>query len=465
MAGRILILGAGPTGIGAALRLQELKRNDFLVLEASDHAGGLASSFVDEKGFTWDVGGHVQFSHYHRFDQAMEEALGPDGWLYHERRSYVWIEDTFVPYPFQNNIRYLTEASRDRCLAGLEKAARNAKNAKSAKRPKNFREWILTAFGQGIADLFLFPYNFKVWAYPPETLDYQWIGERVSVADVDRVKENIRLRRDDVSWGPNNTFRFPKFGGTGAVWRALVKKIPDGQIRFKTEVTRVDLDRREIELRSGEEISYDHLLSTIPMDELSRLTGEGALMKSARQMIYSTSNIVGVGLKGECPDHLAEKCWMYFPESNCPFYRVTLFSNYSPNNVPDIRRYWSLMTETSESNHKPVSQDRLIEDTIQGLLNTKLIQNRSQVVSTWKFRAAHGYPIPFLKRDGVLKDIQGRLMKKGVYSRGRFGAWKYEVSNQDHSFMQGVEAVNHIVSGKPEVTYNDPAFVNRGTKI
>ncbi len=30
------------------------------------------------------------------------------------------------------------------------------------------------------------------------------------------------------------------------------------------------------------------------------------------------------------PDDLATKCWMYFPEDNAPFYRATVFSNYSP---------------------------------------------------------------------------------------------------------------------------------------
>lgn len=43
---------------------------------------------------------------------------------------------------------------------------------------------------------------------------------------------------------------------------------------------------------------------------------------------------------------------------------------------------------------------------------------------------------------------------QGVYSRGRFGDWKYEVGNMDHSFMQGVEIAERILTGKTEITIN-----------
>jgi len=172
------------------------------------------------------------------------------------------------------------------------------------------------------------------------------------------------------------------------------------------------------------------------------------------KLLRSSSHIIGVGLKGEMPEKLAKKCWMYFPEDNCPFYRVTVFSHYSPNNVPDPEsgRYWSLMTETSESSVKPVDRATVVEQTVQGLVNTGLISSRDQVTHTWSYTAEHGYPTPSLERNDLLKRIEPELAKAGVHSRGRFGAWKYEVSNQDHSFMQGVEWVNRLLLDVPEVT-------------
>jgi protoporphyrinogen oxidase len=61
---RFVILGAGPTGLGAGYRLKELGRRNFTLYDRNPYVGGLAHSFTDEKGFTWDIGGHVMFSHY-----------------------------------------------------------------------------------------------------------------------------------------------------------------------------------------------------------------------------------------------------------------------------------------------------------------------------------------------------------------------------------------------------------------
>ncbi len=452
---RVVILGAGPTGLGAALRLQELGLRNVHIYDMGDRVGGLATSFVDPQGFTWDIGGHVQFSHYRYFDELMERAL-PGQWLTHERESWVWMDQRFVPYPFQNNLRYLSPEQRWKCLRGLVRLYKEPFTGK----PANFGEWIDATFGAGLAEVFMIPYNFKVWAFPATEMSYDWIGERVAVTDLERVLDNVLHDKDDLSWGPNHTFRFPKRGGTGAIWAEVANIVGRERISLHKKVVRVDVKAKAVHFEDGLSVEYDTLFSTMPIDQLVALAGLDELTSHAAKLKYSSSNIIGIGLSGQPPEQVKGKCWMYFPESDCPFYRVTLFSHYSPANVPDPSRQWSLMAEVSESTHKAVDPELIIEQTIAGLKATRLMTEEHQVLSRWQYRAHYGYPTPALGRDAALRALHAGLEPHGIFSRGRFGGWKYEVSNQDHSLMQGVEWANKLVSGIPEVTYWFPNTAN-----
>jgi protoporphyrinogen oxidase len=72
-------------------------------------AGGLACTDVTPEGFLFDMGGHVIFSHWDYFDQVIDAAIGSgdDAWNTLQRVSYVWINNRYVAYPFQNNISAL----------------------------------------------------------------------------------------------------------------------------------------------------------------------------------------------------------------------------------------------------------------------------------------------------------------------------------------------------------------------
>lgn len=50
------------------------------------------------------------------------------------------------------------------CLDGLIDAA--IEHRVSNSKPKNFDEWILRQMGEGLANIFMRPYNYKVWAVP-----------------------------------------------------------------------------------------------------------------------------------------------------------------------------------------------------------------------------------------------------------------------------------------------------------
>jgi hypothetical protein len=66
--------------------------------------------------------------------------------------------------------------------------------------------------------------------------------------------------------------------------------------------------------------------------------------------------------------------------------------------------------------------------------------------------AKYSYPTPTVERDAILAKVIPYLEARQIYSRGRFGMWKYEVSNTDHSLMQGVELVNRLLKDEPEAT-------------
>ncbi len=459
----VVVVGAGPTGLGAAHRLEELGA-DWELLEASDTAGGLAGSFTDEQGFTWDYGGHVEHSHYESFDRAMETALGPDGWLIHRRHSSVWMRGRFIPYPFQHHLHHLDGADCQRALAGLREAVRSHDGAAAA--PPHFDAWILRSFGAAIADIFLRPYNRKVWQYPLDELDHGWTSDRVAVVDVERLAQSIAAGRDDDTWGPNATFRYPRRGGTGAPWRAIAAALPASRVHYAQQVVAVDLERRQVVLADGGCRGYGQLVSTLPLDLLLAMCRNPAAPPhhAPGSLRFSSVDIVGLGLEGEPPASVAERCWMYFPEPASPYFRVTLLSRYSPFNVPEPGRTWSLMAEVASLPGRGLPPEAVVSRVRESLEADGLLPAGTAVRSVVHRHKERGYPTPFLGRDGVVEPRLRWLAAHGVFSRGRFGAWKYEVSNQDHSFAQGREVAERLSrdgGDTLEPTVWTPALVNR----
>lgn len=479
---KVVIIGAGPTGLGAAYRLKELGYTNFKLFERHGYIGGLAHSFVDPQGFTWDIGGHVMFSHYTYYDQCFEKLMG-DEFTLNNRESWVRMFDTWVPYPFQNNIRYLPAQAAYECMSGLIKAQSGKGKVPSPAAARNFGEFIDAVFGEGIAKYFMRPYNFKVWAHPPEMMNKQWIGERVAVIDIDRALKNIMLGSDDFGWGPNNQFKFPLKGGTGEFYKRFERVLgyaeSGGHVHLNKQVQTIDVDRKVITFTDGATETYDVLITAMPLDVLcgkvlreemhqgsaaSRHQGKslGEVAKIASGLRHSSGYMVGIGLKSRTPGGGTPdtKSWMYFPEDNNPFYRVTYLSNYSPNMTPDKDNYYSLLCEVSESGHKPTpgregaDNDAVIEECITGLENAGLLNpgERANIVSRWCYYADYSYPTPCVDRDGILAQVIPWLEERDIYSRGRFGMWKYEVANTDHTLMQGVELVNRLLLGEQETT-------------
>jgi protoporphyrinogen oxidase len=448
---RIVIIGGGPTGLGAAYRLHELGYENWALYEKSDYLGGHACSHVDDHGFVWDEGGHVIFSHYPYFDKLVDDMLGAEENQL-VRESWIVKENSWIPYPFQNNLRYLPKSLQVSCLLGAAKAAAETNHQESS----NFRDWILATFGEGIAEAFMFPYNFKVWTTPLEQMSKSWMAERVSVVDFKRLLENVILERDDVAWGPNNKFRFPRYGGTGEIYRRMAQRFPD-RVKTGKELVAVDAAGKRVSFSDGTGDTYDVLISTGPLDLLVRMLkpAEGGLMDAVAELHHNNLLVLGLGLEKKID---TGKCWIYFADDDMPCYRATYFSHYSPFNVPkgDTERYSSLMCEMSFRVGETPDPAKEIDRVVDYLIRAKILEesDRSRIVSRYHRTVAYSYPIPTLGRDRALATLQPALRGKEIYSRGRFGAWRYEIGNMDHSVMMGVEAVDHVLAGAKETVFS-----------
>ena len=187
----------------------------------------------------------------------------------------------------------------------------------------NFEELIHGVFGAGIAKYFMMPYNFKVWAHPPKMMNKEWIGERVSVVDIERVLGNVVLDRDDAGWGPNSTFKYPRHGGTGGLFERMRPYVEENLRLERRRRVGSTAKRRKSCSQDGTRERYDILLNTMPMDLLVKsidgdVPGRGA---RARRRGCATRDryIVGVGVKQ--PVAVEEVLDVFPGGRTAPFYR------------------------------------------------------------------------------------------------------------------------------------------------
>ena len=251
-----------PTGFRAAKRLDDLvskpipcvdmdtlidrKHDDWLVIDALKEVGGLASADITPDGFLCDVsalsfprligvkvGGHVIFSHYKYFDDALNEALPhSDDWLIHKRVSYVrskgfWFHTHFriilVCFPTRSKSCVWTEWLM---LLSVSTVVVNLKSLTNGSS----RWWLFCHVDEGnsrwrTCRLVYASVKFQSLGCANNTyaMSMAWWTCRCSKSQDGH--QNI-LNKTAGNWGPNATFRFPAHGGTGGIWKAAAKTLP-----------------------------------------------------------------------------------------------------------------------------------------------------------------------------------------------------------------------------------------------
>jgi protoporphyrinogen oxidase len=446
---RIVILGAGPCGLACADELKRLGHHAWTLLEAAPVPGGLASSVVDPAGFTWDLGGHVVFSHFGEFDRLLAELFTADELLYHDRSSYVRFRDRWVPYPFQQHLDRLPAEDAEACVHDLLLACQRREQQLPADA--DFATWLHGMYGSGLVERFFGPYNSKVWAVTPEQMASSWVAERVAPVDAGEVLAALAgTARPARQWGPNATFAFPARGGTGEIWRRLAARL-DARLRTSARVVAVDPAARTVTLDDGEHIGFDRLVTTGPLDRLAAITvgAPGTVRAAAGRLRHTTVAMVGLGYRAPTTD---QRSWLYFPQAEVPFYRATNFSKYAPANVPgaDTQTFSAWMTEISMLPDTRLDHRRLIRACDQALRRHGLVPEHAPLASTHLELIEYAYPVPTRDRDAALAEVVPWMEDHRIYPRGRFGTWRYEIGNMDHAVKMGIDIARRLVGGTTE---------------
>ena len=151
------MIGAGPGGLGAVLALGD----SAIVLESREAAGGLCGT-VTLNGAIFDLGGHSFHTPYPAIRQLVFDALEMEE---QNRDAWCWLNGEWVRYPFQQHFSELADSdSHHACQIGLEAAG-------GGQDAANFDEYLDRRFGRGITELFMRPYNRKLWGADLTRLD------------------------------------------------------------------------------------------------------------------------------------------------------------------------------------------------------------------------------------------------------------------------------------------------------
>lgn len=429
---KVLILGAGLSGLSAAWHLQRRGIN-CLVFEKEEEAGGLCRSKT-VNGFTFDYDGHLL--HFrHRYTFELVKGLLDGNLREHKRSSWVYLQRRYTPYPFQANLRGLPAQIIKECLLGYLKAQRNTIH----KNNGNFLSWINHTFGSGIAKYFMIPYNTKFWTLPPEELTSDWLDGFIPVPSLNQIIEGS-VEDSRREFGYNARFWYPKKGGIRQLALVLIGQIKN--IYTDCQITEINLVKKEIKINSGNKEKFDYLVSTIPLPELPYMikglppAAKSAFSKLRWNSIFNLN--LGIDKNVNCAKH-----WVYFPEGDICFFRVGFPHNFSDSVTPANKG--SLYIEIAYSKDKPLTKDRVVlrikKDLEKVGILSKGLRTLAQDINDIKY----GYPIYDINyrksREKILKFLTG----SGIIPCGRYGSWRY--MSMEEAMLDGKRAAD-ILSGK-----------------
>ncbi|MBW2524383.1 MAG: NAD(P)-binding protein [Deltaproteobacteria bacterium] len=434
----VAILGAGLTGMAAAHRLDELGIAHRLI-EREPQPGGLAVT-VEERGYRFDRTGHLLHVDDEQIRSLALRFIGPEVRQI-GRRAAVWSHGVYTRYPFQANLHGLPPKVAYQCLLGfLEARERQLQPGATRERPRDFAEYCLRHFGRGITEHFMVPYNSRLWGVPPTEITADWCSRFVPVPTLEDVIAGA-VGLADRELGYNARFFYPR-KGIGQLSTGLASEV--GAIELGRSPTAVRAAAREL-VFDDERISYDVLLSTIPLPRLIGLCqlAPDDVHQAATKLRATPLHYLDVALRVPCgqPYH-----WVYVPEAAYPFYRVGCYSNLSADMAPVGKA--CLYVELADRGEPDLPQ--LLPTVAAGLTEMGMIRSAADIVFARARRIDCAYVIFDHSYFDALGVIEPFLSQHHIISRGRYGGWNYSAMADAIRFgRDAADEARRLLAGEP----------------
>ncbi|MDH7594004.1 MAG: FAD-dependent oxidoreductase [Methanomicrobiales archaeon] len=418
---KVAILGGGLTGVTLA-RLLCGRSHDVVVLEGEDRCGGLCRTRV-ENGFTFDTGGsHVIFSRDTEVLKFLIDLLGTNT-IRRRRKTKILFRDRYVKYPFENGLYQLEREDCFRCLFEYIRSYIAAEKGE-LPAPKNFREWMYFTFGAGITDLYLLPYNEKIWKFPPERMSAHWVEGRIPrPPPEDIIKSAIGIETE--GYTHQLFFSYPRRGGINALIEAMVAPVRD-RIRCNFRVRSIERVEGGFILSDGKErIFADRCISTIPLHALisSCHNVPDRVRNACMDLKFNSLYSVLVGIEGEVPPY----SWVYTHERGRGlFNRISFPSNYSPEAAPaGCSSILAEITFRCGDEIDRMSEEAIVSHVVDGLHGMGLIDDPSRIVHTSISRQEYAYVIYDLDYQKNIAIVREWCRTQGIDLVGRFSQFEY----------------------------------------
>jgi protoporphyrinogen oxidase len=447
--GNTVVIGAGPAGLTAALKLVQRGQHP-VVLEADDVVGGISRT-VERDGWRFDIGGHRFFTKVPEVEAMWRDLLRGDDLMVRPRRSRIFYDGKFFDYPLKawNALGNLGILEACKCVASYGWA-----RVRPPKNQDSFDGWVSARFGTRLYRIFFKTYTEKVWGMPADELPADWAAQRIKNLSLGRAVVNALTPQR----GQTNVvsliekFLYPRLG-PGMMWEACRDRVVagGGTVQMQAPVSRIEcVDGRAVAVitANGDRHDCDSLVSSMPIGELIAAMSPAppdSVIHAATSLKHRDFLTVSLVV----PEHDAfPDNWIYVHSPQVRLGRVQNFRTWSPSMV---KPGWTCLGLEYFVNVGDdlwtMDDDALIEFAADELAAIGLI-DRQHVQTGYVVRMPKAYPVYDGEHTEHLQTIRDwlQIAAANVHPVGRNGMHRY--NNQDHSMYTAMLAVENIMDGQ-----------------